>query len=445
MYREGRQIWYCIYCKGDTVYSSDVTTNFRRHLHTKHSIEVFPESSPLKIEIAEQFQKLWRRVKEEGRTEEIGNEIFEKYLDQEVVNEALVSLIVVRNLPSRVVEWPEFHALCLALNPQASTKLKTAHSTIPQLIQTSFQVSKDIVRRKLQSAISRIHLSLDIWTSPNQYLFLSIVGHFVDNKEKRQQALLALRTVANHTSEEQANILFPVLQDYDIVRYLGIIMGDNASNNDALCRTISTRLQNEGIPWDNSQERLRCLGHIINLVVQAFLFQNYFEIEDLKSYDQNEQELGLDSEQRQNQANTFRLLGPLGKLHNIVVHTRSSTHRTNEFLSLATRKIPLDNRTRWNSWYKMIVVALEVEAAVDRYTKAHLHDLQEDFLTPENWTRLRTIMKFLQPFHRATLSTEGYHSTLNKVLFTMDTLVKVFKISQVCYFLYEKTFILTRY
>jgi len=104
MYREGRQIWYCIYCKGDTVYSSDVTTNFRRHLHTKHSIEVFPESSPLKIEIAEQFQKLWRRVKEEGRTEEIGNEIFEKYLDQEVVNEALVSLIVVRNLPSRVVE-----------------------------------------------------------------------------------------------------------------------------------------------------------------------------------------------------------------------------------------------------------------------------------------------------------------------------------------------------
>lgn len=39
-------------------------------------------------------------------------------------------------------------------------------------------------------------------------------------------------------------------------------------------------------------------------------------------------------------------LGPLGKLHNIVVYIRSSPQRTAEFVSLAERRIPLDNRTR---------------------------------------------------------------------------------------------------
>jgi hypothetical protein len=40
-------------------------------------------------------------------------------------------------------------------------------------------------------------------------------------------------------------------------------------------------------------------------------------------------------------------------------------------------------------------------------------------------------MTFLQPFHQATLETQGYHATLEKVLFTMDALVNYFKKSMV--------------
>jgi hypothetical protein len=35
-----------------------------------------------------------------------------------------------------------------------------------------YQESQDIVRRRLQSALSDIHLSVDIWTSPNNYPLL---------------------------------------------------------------------------------------------------------------------------------------------------------------------------------------------------------------------------------------------------------------------------------
>jgi hypothetical protein len=45
----------------------------------------------------------------------------------------------------------------------------------------------------------------------------------------------------------------------------------------------------------------------------------------------------------------FRLMGPLGQVHNIVVYIRGSASRTEEFRELVGRIIPMDNRTRWNS------------------------------------------------------------------------------------------------
>jgi hypothetical protein len=77
------------------------------------------------------------------------------------------------------------------------------------------------------------------------------------------------------------------------------------------------------------------------------LFANVLKLEELESYDKQEQsgELG-DEDIRKRQ---FRLLGPLGQGHNIVVHIRGSSRRTARFKELVGRMIPMDNRTRWNS------------------------------------------------------------------------------------------------
>jgi hypothetical protein len=45
----------------------------------------------------------------------------------------------------------------------------------------------------------------------------------------------------------------------------------------------------------------------------------------------------------------FRLLGPLSKAHNIVVHIRSLGSCIEQFRKLVGRMISIDNRTRWNS------------------------------------------------------------------------------------------------
>jgi hypothetical protein len=123
----------------------------------------------------------------------------------------------------------------------------------------------------------------------------------------------------------------------------------------------------------------------------------------------------------------FRSLGPLGKVHNIVVHIRNSTGRTARFRELAGRMIPLDNRTRWNSWHGMLRVSLKLASAVDAYTKEYFDDLEEEYLSPSEWEALREITNFLALFHEATIETQGDMATFDRVLFTMDVLIKHFE------------------
>jgi hypothetical protein len=165
---------------------------------------------------------------------------------------------------------------------------------------------------------------------------------------------------------------------------------------------------------------MRCNGHIINLAVKAFLFQ---ELEGAQDDNQGDDVDYRDDELRK----TFRGFGPLGKLHNIVVHTRGSPARLNHFNDLAGRMIPLDNNTRWNSWYEMLEVAIDKESAVDAYAKHWFNSLDQDYLLPADWECLRKVYAVLQPFFRATKATEGDEATVDRVLFIMDVLVAHFR------------------
>jgi hypothetical protein len=67
-------------------------------------------------------------------------------------------------------------------------------------------------------------------------------------------------------------------------------------------------------------------------------------IEELESYDNKEQQ--EDTKDKKAKKIKFRLIRPLGQIHNIVIHIRGSTAQIAEFLELVSRIIPLDNRTR---------------------------------------------------------------------------------------------------
>ena len=90
----------------------------------------------------------------------------------------------------------------------------------------------------------------------------------------------------------------------------------------------------------------------------------------------------------------------------------------------------MDNETRWNSWYKIILVALELRAAIGKYQEEYINEFnEEDILNATDWKALESIRDFLQPFKRVIKETEGDYITLNKVLYTIDFIVEHFKIS----------------
>jgi len=123
--------------------------------------------------------------------------------------------------------------------------ITTTYSQIKERVSKAWVKHKDVVRRELQSALSQIHISLDIWTSPNRFLLLAIVAHFTTHTQKKQKALLALKKVPGHSSDDQFSILFPVLEDYGIVQKLRAIIADNAAPNNVLCRLIKNYWKKE--------------------------------------------------------------------------------------------------------------------------------------------------------------------------------------------------------
>jgi hypothetical protein len=148
-----------------------------------------------------------------------------------------------------------------------------------------------------------------------------------------------------HSNDDQFSILLPVLKDYGIVRKFKAIVANNASLNNVLCRLIENHWKKElGLIWKAAEWRIRYIGHIINLVVQTFLFTNVMKPEKLKLYDEQDQNKKLRDENTKKQQ--FRLLGSLGQKHNIVIYIRGSSARTARFKELAGRIIPIDNRTR---------------------------------------------------------------------------------------------------
>ncbi|KAF5857612.1 hypothetical protein ETB97_005509 [Aspergillus alliaceus] len=65
--------------------------------------------------------------------------VFQRIVDQDVIDEELDSLIVIRNIPSSLVEWPEFHVLCRVLIPESEDYIITAHASVPKKIEQSWQ------------------------------------------------------------------------------------------------------------------------------------------------------------------------------------------------------------------------------------------------------------------------------------------------------------------
>ena len=237
----------------------------------------------------------------------------------------------------------------------------------------------------------------------------------IDWRGKRQNILLGLRHIwGKHTAHNLAQIVAEVIKKYEITHKLGVFMGDNASSNDS--KFIHAIREYLRIDLHNSC-RVRCAGHIINLIVKAIVFGkgvNKFERQAIHASTQDLFKL-------------WREHGPVGKLHNFVTGILRSHKKKQLFDGLQHElhapdddiyhfwalSLVKDGGVRWNATYLMLLRCLELRDAIDlfytRYRKEddEAIDLNDDKLTTDDWKEVERLCELLEPFQRMTLQTEG--------------------------------------
>jgi len=128
---------YCSYCPDDSKankykepYSSTNSTNMAKHLLAAHQIKAEKKMNTQQAVVVQQLNQFYHQAQAIGETDELDAQILKDHLNKTVITKALISIIIVRNLAYTIVEWPEFHTLCQALNRQCKGMITTTHSEI---------------------------------------------------------------------------------------------------------------------------------------------------------------------------------------------------------------------------------------------------------------------------------------------------------------------------
>ncbi|OBS15909.1 hypothetical protein FPOA_27961 [Fusarium poae] len=373
--RTGKEEWRCKHC--DKTYASSGGTA----APAKHLMDPPPDGHGLpkgaprtaKVTTIRTIIEQARVAAEENpRKRRRLNDQSGDSIEPDQLEALYVSFITACSLPFRLVECPEFRALLAYINNDIETWLPDTHDTVKTWIMRQYGCQKERVKQRIQSAKSRIHISCDLWTSPNSLAILGVVAHYVTEDGQLEHHVLALKDIdSEHDRSHLAVAILKVVDEWGFASKLGYFVMDNAGNNDTMMRSLSL------------VHRLRCQGHIINLAAKAFLFVT--DNEKLELDDPGVHNVTL------KHIEAWRKKGPLGKIHNFVVFIQRSVQRSQKFLTIS-----------------------------------HNH-CAGDELSSEDWIILEKIKSFLEKLKMTTKALESSFATLDNVLLAMDFVLAQFE------------------
>ncbi|CAG8851706.1 19813_t:CDS:2, partial [Gigaspora margarita] len=128
---------------------------------------------------------------------------------------------------------------------------------------------------------SKLSFISDLWTSPNNKLYISATVHYIDENWALKEIIIDFGLLSGkHNGVNLANGFFWILEDYNIVSKFLAITLDNATNNNVFVQELVIKLKKEmDVSWDPECLRFRYFNYILNLAVQAVL--NHIK-EDIK-------------------------------------------------------------------------------------------------------------------------------------------------------------------
>lgn len=290
-----------------------------------------------------------------------------------------------------------------------------SHTSLSNFIVDAYDRRHLEIRDVLLTTKSQITISCDAWTSTNNLSLLGVVAHFVGWNNKRYSTLLALpRLFGSHDGRNLADTLCTIISKYEIGQKIHCFMMDNASNNDAMMDHLCRR-----IPTLQRRARLRCSGHIFNLIVKAILYGkgvSKFEQHLLGCGDREDFDL-------------WRRCGAIGKVHNFVKYVCRSCQRREKLTSYQAeaavedelfdwheKLLIKDGGVRWNSTCMMLQRAKQLRRAIELFQKDNDepdededcgYSVSKDRITRDDWDEIDRFLDLLEPILMVTKELEG--------------------------------------
>ena len=143
---------------------------------------------------------------------------------------------------------------------------------------------------------------------------------------------------APHTVEVISEELYEALMEWNIDEKISTVTLDNCSTNDKIIPKLIKKIGKPKLMLEEELLHMRCATHILNLIVKDGL-------EVIKS--------------------------SIAKIHGSVAFWTATPKRVEKFEEIAKHvkvqidhKLGLDCKTRWNSTYKMLSIALPLKAVL---------------------------------------------------------------------------------
>ncbi|KAF6805452.1 transposase-like protein [Colletotrichum musicola] len=307
------------------------------------------------------------------------------------------------------------------------TQVSWSKSSQKKAIDQIFKAKRATVREGIHRGLTKVHISFDLWTSPNGHAITALHAHYLDHNKQQSQQLIALRIqLGAHSGDNLALTLESVIRQWCLTSRLGTIVSDNASNNDTCVRSLFGSLYPHFTGHDILHRRLRCYGHILNLVGKAFLHGV-----DQEAFEQESDNL-LNNNRIREDLEFWRTRGSVGKLRNIVKFIRSSPQRSQTFQELSKEseddegftifeesprelQLMLSNETRWNSIYLIINRAILKRQQIDGFIRHNQLERSvdnripiEDILNNDEWLLLVELKDILEPLYLQTMRCQGW-------------------------------------
>jgi hypothetical protein len=357
--------WRCYQCKETILILDGRSSNPLKHLRQAHKMDL--QDGQLSLPVGEESSQI--------SAGESGSVYQQASSQSSVAKQATITSLILRpkikefrrdllawciqrHIPFYTVDSPEFKKLMLTVNPTLEGYLP-GDDALRAWADEEFVVGKSKIKELLKQALSKTHISFDIWTSQYQsYAFLGVVAHFVwrrDGRLRTESVMLGLKRLReSHTGEYVAKILGDLILEYEVdPSKLGVFMADNGSENDPAVYAVLSRF----LPdlKDYSGRRGRCLAHIINLAAKDFLYGQNSEV--FEGEVQALEVEDFDIERLRAAQAIWRTQGAIGRLHNIVSYIRRSSTRKEEFRKINIDDLSVDGKLLFYSnegrYYKM--------------------------------------------------------------------------------------------